>query len=131
MSAGFDNGQRGLGEAAALSTLGAKTEFAPEFRRAKSAFGGVVRGFDAFVVEERLEPLAVLQQFLSGARGLGVTTAQAAEQQPFDLGAHGGQHSFQTGVGQRVIAMGMPLLEQPLRLLQQVFPVYPARSLSW
>lgn len=54
-----------------------------------------------------------------------MTTAQAAEQQPFDLGAHGGQHSFQTGVGQKVIAMGMPLLEQPLRLLQQVFPVYP------
>ena len=73
--AGFDYGQQGLDEAAALRTLGAEAEFAPDYRRAKSAFAGVVPGFDAFVVEERPEPLAVLQLFLAGARGLGVTTA--------------------------------------------------------
>ena len=118
LSAGFDDGQQRLDEAAALRTLGAEAELAPDHGRAESAFAGVVRGFDAFVVEERLEPMAVLQQFLAGARGLGVTTAQAAEQQPFDLGAHGGQHSFQTGAGEELIAMAMPLLEQQLRLLQ-------------
>ena len=61
--------------------------------------------------------MAVLQQFLAGSRGLRVTSAR---QQSFDLGAHGGRHLFQTSAGEALIAKPMPLLEQPLRLFQQV-----------
>lgn len=122
LTAGFDDGQQCLEEATALCTLGAEVELAPDHRRAESAFAGIVRRFDSFVVKERPEPLAVLQQFLAGARRLRVTTAQSASQQSLDLGADGGQHSSQTGAGEELIAMAMPPLEQPLRLFQQVFP---------
>ena len=87
-----------------------------------SEFAGVVRGFDVFLVEERPEPLAELQQFLAGARGLGMTTAQAAEQSRSMSARTGGKHTFQTGVGEELIAIPMPLLEQQPRLFQQVSP---------
>ena len=94
LAAGFDDGEQCLDEAAAFRTLGAEAEFAPDDRRTERAFAGVVRGFDPFVVEERPQPVAVLQQFLAGAGGLGVTSAQSSSQQSFDLGAHGGQHAL-------------------------------------
>lgn len=67
LAAGFDDAQQCLDEAAALRTLGAEAEFSPDDGRAKCSFPGVVCGFDAFVVEERPQPVAVLQPFLAGA----------------------------------------------------------------
>lgn len=45
-----------------------------------------------------------------------------AKQQPFHRSAPGGQYAFQSGAGEELIAMAMPLLEQPLRLFQQISP---------
>ena len=119
LATGFDDVEQCLDEAAALRALGTEAEFAPDDCEAKCAFAGVVGRFDVYAAEERPQPLAVLQQFLAGARGLRVTTA---ESRSFDFGAHGGQHPFQIGVGQALIAVAMPMPEQPVGLLQQVAP---------
>ena len=84
LTAGFDDGQERFDEATALSVLGAEAEFTPDDRRTKCSLADVVGGLDAFVVEERPQSAAVLQQSLAGARGLRVTTAQPAKQRSFD-----------------------------------------------
>lgn len=63
------------------------------------------------MVKEHPQPVAVLQQFLKGARGFLVTISQPSKQQSFDLGEYGDQHPFQPGAGEELIAVLMRLLE--------------------
>ena len=127
LAAGFEDGQQGFEEAAAFRALGAEAEFAGDHGGTQGSFAGVVGRFDAVVIEERPQPAAMLEEFLAGACGLRVTTAQTTPQQSFDLGAHRGQRAFQAGpfpIGARelFLAEAVPVLEQQLGLLQQVSP---------
>ena len=53
-------------------------ELAPDDGGMPGAFAGMIGGFDALVVEDHPQPVAVWQEFPTGARGLRVTTAQFA-----------------------------------------------------
>lgn len=56
LSAGLDDGEHSVDEAAAGGALRAEGEFAPDDGVAQGAFAGVVRRLDAVVLEELPEP---------------------------------------------------------------------------
>ena len=66
--AGLNDGQHAFDEEAALHALSAERRLPPDHCMTKRSFGGVVGRLDAFVVNERPEPLPVRVELIAHAR---------------------------------------------------------------
>ena len=66
LAAGLDDRKHRLHEAAAAGALRAERELPPDDGMTQRAFARVVRRLDAFLADERPEPIAMLVQQLNG-----------------------------------------------------------------
>ena len=88
-TAGLNDGQHAFDEEAALHALSAERRLPPDHCMTKRSFGSVVGRLDAFVVNERPEPLSVRVELVAHACEPLVARTGATQQERIDLGATG------------------------------------------
>ena len=119
LAAGFDSGEHRFDEAAARGALRAEGELAPDDGVPQRAFAGVVRRFDAVVLEKGPKPVAMRVQFAAHAGEQLVPARRAPFEQRFDPSPDRAHATNQRASRDRAVAKVGPVLEQAFRRRSQ------------
>ena len=133
LTQGKNRRQNAFNKEAALFALGAKTTFSPQNPASQRPFGGVIGGFNAFVIHKGPHSRFEFENIGAGFAGGSMIGQHTNLQQSFDLSPNGLDQCRKICTAQGTLSDPMPMAKYKFGLLEQQFTMTrdsPPRSIK-